>query len=409
MSYSLGNNMPSFPWSLFDKALTFCFGLYALVLLCVLCGRRMTYLLEAQFVAFLPAFMTSLVASILIVMTKQRHIHRTARVYALQAVQCSHRHPTPRIGGLAVLAGGIVAAYLFNGLYGDMLWLALLAASPVFLAGLLEDTGFRASPGSRLGAAMLSGGIMVLLTGQTIHSGVAPGIDLLLGFFAVSALFTVLVTAAICHAFNLVDGMNGLAIVISLMAVLSLALIAIAVGDYPVAAMAGGIGSAVLGVLFLNYPFGKLFLGDSGAYTVGFLIAWTGILLIARNPDVSNWAVLLTIFWPFMDTTEAVARRFLRNTSLAKPDRLHFHHLVMRMVKPSLRTEAHSYLANPLTTLLMLPLVAIPAILGVLTANDNQAAIVCLTLCILAYVVIRRSVVRSFQQSFHQGLVADER
>ena len=368
----------------------------------------MAYFLETQFAAFLPAFMTSLAASILIVMTKERHIHRTARAYALQAVQCSHRHPTPRIGGLAVLAGGIVAAYLFKGIYGDMLWLALLAAGPVFLAGLFEDTGFRASPGSRLAAAMLSGGIMVLLTGQTIHSGVAPGIDFLLGFFVVSALFTVFVTTAICHAFNLVDGMNGLAIVIALMAAISLALIAITTGDYPVAAMAGGIGSAVLGVLFLNYPFGKLFLGDSGAYTVGFLIAWTGILLIARNPDVTNWAVLLTIFWPFMDTTEAVTRRFLRNTPLARPDRLHFHHLVMRRMMPSVRTGAHTYLANPLTTLLMLPLVAIPAILGVLTANDNQAAIVCLMLCILVYVAIRRSMVRSFQHNLHHALITDE-
>lgn len=358
----------------------------------------MANLLEAQFAAFLPTFLTSLAVSVLIVMTKGHHLHRTAKTQAFLDVQCCHRYPTPRVGGLAVFAGGIVAAYLFKGVYGDFLWFALLAAGPVFLAGLLEDTGFKASPRSRLAASMLSGGIMVLLTGQTINSGIAPGIDLLLGFFFVSSIFTVFVTAAICHAFNLVDGMNGLAIGIALIAAVSLALIAASVGDYTVAAMAGGIGSAVLGVLVLNYPFGKLFLGDSGAYTVGFLIAWTGILLISRNPDVSSWAVLLTIFWPFIDTTEAVARRLRRNTPLDQPDRLHFHHLIMRLMTPNIDVEARPLLANPLTTLFMLPLVAVPALLGVVTAHDNRAAVLCLVLCILAYGAIRRSVVRSFRR-----------
>ncbi|MBR9842181.1 MAG: hypothetical protein GYB25_03405 [Rhodobacteraceae bacterium] len=358
----------------------------------------MTYFFETQFISFLPAFMTSLVISILIVMTKTVHIHRTAKGHAGLEIQSAHLHPTPRVGGLAVLAGLLVAAFLFHDLQGDLLGYALLAAVPVFLAGLMEDTGFEASPKKRLLAAMISSLIMVLLTGQTINSGVAPGVDYLLDFFVVSALFTIFATAAVCHAFNLVDGMNGLAIGISLIAAVSLAVIALGVGDYPVAAMAGGVAAAVLGVFFLNYPFGKLFLGDAGAYTVGFLVAWTGVLLIARNPEVSRWSVLLTIFWPFIDTTAAVLRRVFKKVPIGEPDKLHFHHVIMRAIEANLRHHTSKKVANPLTTFVILPFVAIPAILGVMTAHSNLLAFVALMVCVAGYYVIKLSVIRHFKK-----------
>ncbi len=110
------------------------------------CNVTMTQFLETQYISFLPVFMTSLVVSIVIVMTRAKHIHRTAKGHGGLAIQSAHDAPTPRIGGAAVLAGLFVGAYFSQDMHGGLLWYGLLAAVPVFLGGFMEDTGFHASP-----------------------------------------------------------------------------------------------------------------------------------------------------------------------------------------------------------------------------------------------------------------------
>ncbi|MDV4146551.1 glycosyltransferase [Shimia sp. FJ5] len=353
---------------------------------------------ETHLTLFLPVFLAALVVSGVIVLTRSAHIHRTAKGHADLEIQSVHQQPTPRVGGLAVAAGLFVASCLLYEVYGNLLSLVLVAAIPIFCAGLLEDIGSYSSPRTRLYVAILSSLTMVVFTGQTLNSGLAPGLDQLLQVFAVGALFTVLATVAVCHSFNLVDGMNGLAISVASIAALALAAIAYSVGDFQVAAMSGAIASAALGVFFLNFPYGRVFLGDSGAYLLGFSVAWTGVLLLSRNPDVSSWAVLLTIFWPFIDTTAAVQRRVLKRVPISKADRLHFHHVVMRGLEASPQLGVSKRIANPLTTFILLPFVAIPAGLGVLTAQDNRLALLCLLLCVCGYFAIKSAVIRHFRE-----------
>ncbi len=359
----------------------------------------MTQVLEIELIAFLSAFFTSLLVSIVLVLTKAIHIHRTAKGQAHLEIQSAHQHPTPRVGGLAFAAGVLVFAYLLHDVTGPLLGYALVAVFPVFFAGLLEDIGVEASPRERLFATIVSSLMMVVLTGQTINAGVAPGIDALLDIFVVSVVFTIFTTVAVCHSFNLVDGMNGLAISIAIVASIALAVIALGAGDFQVATMAGGVAVAALGVFFLNFPFGKLFLGDAGAYTVGFLVAWIGVCLMARNPDVSCWSVLLTVFWPFVDTTAAVLRRALKRVSITKADNLHFHHIVMRWLAINSNSRIGLADANPLTTVVVLPLVAIPACVGIVTAHDGRLALLCLLFCILGYYAVRHTVMRGIQDA----------
>jgi UDP-N-acetylmuramyl pentapeptide phosphotransferase/UDP-N-acetylglucosamine-1-phosphate transferase len=90
---------------------------------------------------------------------------------------------------------------------------------------------------------------------------------------------------------------------------------------------------ALAGFLCWNYPRGQIFLGDSGAYFVGFMYAELAIRLVTRNPDISAWYVVVLAAYPIVDTLIAMYRRgFVRRRPLMAPDALHLHSLVFRRV-----------------------------------------------------------------------------
>jgi UDP-N-acetylmuramyl pentapeptide phosphotransferase/UDP-N-acetylglucosamine-1-phosphate transferase len=364
----------------------------------------MTAFLTDLLLPFWPAGLFCFFASVVVVATKTRHLHLTARGHARSEVQSAHVAPTPRIGGIGLFLGlaavpfvtafttpvSVEAASLLMG------WL-VLSSLPVFLAGLAEDVGIGASPKLRLCGAMVSSGLMILATGYTIQSVGIPGVDAVVALMPVAILFTIFATAGVSHAFNLVDGLNGLSTGIALVVAAALAVIANGVGDMVVAHLAGAVIVVVIGVFLVNFPFGKLFLGDAGAYTLGHVIAWIAVLLMARNPEVSPWAVLLAAFWPVMDTFAAIIRRAVNRTPADAPDKMHFHHVMLRVIHRRIGQGHGLSVANPLATAAMLPLFLTPSVLAVYGATNNALSVVFYIACTLGYIGIRLSMIRKFR------------
>ena len=354
---------------------------------------------------FWPAGLACFVASVLLVISKSKHLHFTARAFAGSAVQCTHLNPIPRVGGVGLMLGLVATLFIVPNVLPStetdslsmMRWI-IVAALPVFLAGLAEDVGIGASPKVRLMGAMVSGALMIWFTGQTIHSVGIPILDPVMGFLPVSILFTVFATAGVSHSFNLVDGLNGLAIGISLVAATALALIAQSTNDILVAYLAGAVVIVVVGLLAVNYPFGSLFLGDAGAYTLGHVIAWIAVLLMARNPEISPWAVLLAVFWPIMDTLAAILRRTVNKAPADAPDKMHFHHVVLRVIQRKLGRGHSLSFANPLATAFMFPLFLIPSFLAVIAPSNNVLGFIFFMLCALGYSASRAGMIRKFRR-----------
>jgi hypothetical protein len=134
------------------------------------------------------------------------------------------------------------------------------------------------------------------------------------------------------------------------------------------------VSAAVVGFLILNFPFGKIFLGDAGAYTLGHMLVWIAISILWSAPAVSPLAVLLIFFWPIADTLLAIARRLRLGKSITQPDRLHFHQFVMRAVEIILLGRRRRRAANPIATLLTLPFIGAPMAAGVLLQSDRGGA-----------------------------------
>ena len=112
------------------------------------------------------------------------------------------------------------------------------------------------------------------------------------------------------NAFNLIDGLNGLSSYISISIAASLSIVSFDVGNSQFAIFLVLLSFAVLGFSVLNFPFGKIFLGDGGAYALGHLLVWSAILLIDKETEISPFSILLIFFWPVADTGLAIWRRW---------------------------------------------------------------------------------------------------
>lgn len=335
-------------------------------------GQCSVIFMTAQLDHFLQAALISFTVCFALLATSawlSTHIRRAD----LSARQSVHLRPTLRLGGVGIL----LAMWIEILTSGNTLLLTLLVCSlPVFLTGFLEDIGYSQSPRRRLALAALSSGIVIAFSGTYIHSSGFSGLDFMFAVPLFAIAFTMLATAGLIHAFNLVDGMNGLSGIVALAGALGIAAISrraeVSLLDLPTAPLMG----AMLGFLVLNYPAGRIFLGDAGAYTVGFLLAWMAVFLLAEAPSVSPWALVLVFFWPIADTLLAIWRRILLRAPVGAPDRLHAHHVAMRVIEILVLKRKDRKLSNPLATLFVTPLILMPTATGVVLWSDTYWSVV---------------------------------
>ncbi|RME15056.1 MAG: hypothetical protein D6801_08060 [Alphaproteobacteria bacterium] len=286
------------------------------------------------------------------------------------AVQASHAGDTIRLGGLAVLAGMLGGAALLSGRSsGGYTLLFLATLVPVFSAGLFEDLGYMVSARKRFLAALVSALVAVSLLGLWVQRGDLVGLDQLMGFAPAGIVVTVLLAAIFCHAVNLIDGMNGLAATVTVVAGLGLGDIAAQAGTLQIAVLAHLLAAAAAGFFLVNWPGGRLFLGDAGAYSIGHVLVWLGISLIALRPEVSVPSVILVLFYPFADTLHTVLRRWFAGKQITAPDRMHLHQKVRRFLELVWIGRGRRHVSNPLTTVAMLPVLVAPVAAGVWSWN----------------------------------------
>lgn len=222
------------------------------------------------------------------------------------------------------------------------------------------------SPKVRLFASAVSSFIAILMFKTWLEGLGIPGIDVLLMFAPFGILFTIFATVGVVNSFNLIDGLNGLSSYVAISVALSLSVIAFNSGNIQISIFLILIISAVFGFMVLNFPLGKIFLGDGGAYTLGHLLVWSAILLTKSESSVSSFAILLVFFWPVADTGLAIWRRWKSGNPANNPDRLHFHQLAMRILEIRYFGRYRRVITNPIATMMLIPLISAPQFLGVL-------------------------------------------
>lgn len=243
-----------------------------------------------------------------------------------------HSRIMPRLGGLAIFIAFIVGLAILRpvptvppGVNPFLIPLAIvLGASVIVLTGILDDM-YEISAKAKMVGQLVAGCIIVFLGGIQIELINLPfGGTLDFGFLSIP--FTILWIVGITNAINLIDGLDGLAAGVSTIALITLACMALIMGNIFVVATAAILACSTLGFLFYNFHPAKIFMGDTGALFLGFMIAVLSLLGFKGFTIFSFIIPVIMLGVPISDTFFAIVRRIRNKQKWSDPDKSHLHH-----------------------------------------------------------------------------------
>lgn len=324
---------------------------------------------------FLAAALGTALAAALIVHYRALHLSVTGDRPG-DLPQKVHAEATPRIGGLAVVVGLVAAGFagtLSGAVSAPFLWLTVAALLPAFLGGFAEDLTRRIGPVPRLLMTVVSGAIAFVWLDAALYRSDVQWLNVAFSHWPLSLAGTLLAVAGLAHAMNIIDGYHGLAAGVGVLALLALALVAHRIGDLQLSSVGFAAAGAYAGFLLLNYPFGKIFLGDGGAYLLGTTLAIFSAQLVGRHHDVSPWFPLVLVVYPVWETLFSMLRRATFHAApIGAPDARHLHSLVYRHLMARLPARWR----NPATTVPFW--LGQGAMVGVAMANYNDTPLLML-------------------------------
>ena len=293
-----------------------------------------------------------------------------------------HTDPTSRAGGLGIFLA--CAAILLLGREDLTLdvrsYFLIVSSIPAFMIGFYED--FRANVSARTRLLFMSVGAVVAIINldAVIYD---TGLFSLPLWFAVP--FTIFAVSGVTNSINIIDGFNGLASGVAIISLLFFASVAYGYGDYFILTTVLTLVFSISGFFVLNFPRGRIFLGDGGAYFIGFMLVMLSIVMINRHPEMSPLFPVTILMYPVFETLFSIYRRkFKRRLSPLAPDRIHLHSLIhMRIAK-----------INSKTALYIWPVV-LAFDLAALLFKENTISLVCTIFVFVAfYLYIYGKIVR---------------
>lgn len=243
-----------------------------------------------------------------------------------------HKHPIPRLGGLAIFLGFILSVLIFLPLT-DALRGMLLGAVIIVVLGIFDD--IYALPAKPKFLIQLVAALVAVFMGNKITILSNPNIFSdnpiwVLGWLSIPV--SVIWIVAITNAVNLIDGLDGLACGVSTTSSLTMLVIALCVADSNVAILMAALAGACIGFLPYNLNPAKIFMGDTGATFLGFVMAVASIDGLFKMYNVISFAVpFLMLGLPIFDTCSAIIRRISHGQSPMTADRSHIHHKLIDM------------------------------------------------------------------------------
>lgn len=238
-----------------------------------------------------------------------------------------HNHPIPRLGGLAIFLGFILSVVLFAEIDRAVQGI-LLGSVIVVVSGVIDDI-----VPLRAWQKLV---FQVLAAAVAVYHGVVIEVlsnpffltrpeYIVLGAFSIP--ITILWIVAITNSVNIIDGLDGLAVGVSTISSIAMLVISILVSDGNVAIVMAALAGACIGFMPYNLNPAKIFMGDSGALLLGYILSTTSIIgLFKFYAIVSFAAPILVVALPLFDTAFAFVRRILKGQSPMHADRGHLHH-----------------------------------------------------------------------------------
>jgi UDP-GlcNAc:undecaprenyl-phosphate GlcNAc-1-phosphate transferase len=316
-----------------------------------------------------------------------------------------HTHPIPRFGGIAIYTSFFItflismlpffSARPFSVMHPHTGIMLVISLTMVLLLGIWDDVQ-SVAPGKKFLGQFLAATI-VYFAGFHISSITYPlNMDMLkLGWFDFPA--TILWIVGITNAFNLIDGLDGLASGVAIIVSLTISSISFLKGDMETALMALFLAGAVLGFLRYNFKNAKIFLGDSGSLFLGFSLAILSMQSSTKGSTAFSILIpLLTLGLPIMDTLLSMTRRFLKSVFPENQESMPFFNKIIKMFLPDRGHIHHQLIARGLSHRnVVLLLYAVSCIfsvgaLAVTITNDLSATAIVLAIGVATFIGVRQ-------------------
>jgi UDP-N-acetylmuramyl pentapeptide phosphotransferase/UDP-N-acetylglucosamine-1-phosphate transferase len=337
-------------------------------------------------------FGASFLIGVLLVLTKRWH--GALSMDFTHGIQKFHTTPTPRIGGIPIILGLVLVWGKSSPEIKELLTPILLAGMPAFMFGIAEDLTKKVGVVQRLLATMASGLFAWWLTNYSLSRLDILGIDALMQYTLISVIVTSFAVGGVANAINIIDGFNGLSTWTCTTAFVGFAVIAYQVGDFNLALVCLILAACVWGFFWINWPLGKMFLGDGGAYFVGFSLAWIAVLLIERNLTVSASSALLICILPITEVLFSIYRRRVRKDNPGQPDRLHFHSMLHRRYISRWLSNWPELARNSLVGIFVGLMSLLPVVLACIMFNSTLLCMGSAFILSLGYLLIYARMVR---------------
>jgi UDP-N-acetylmuramyl pentapeptide phosphotransferase/UDP-N-acetylglucosamine-1-phosphate transferase len=245
----------------------------------------------------------------------------------------------------------------------------------------------------RLGVSLAAGALVWALAGVRVTALGLPLLDdLLVAVPAFSLVFTLVAVGGLVHAMNIVDGLNGLLAGKTLVVLGTVALVAARFNEPVLVLLAVAGMAATAGFAVFNFPHGRMFCGDAGAYLIGYLSAILVVLLVLRQDTLSPWFALAVVIHPVTETLYSVWRRASNGLSATHPDARHMHSLWSARLRTLERaTGQRVWLgSNAGAAWRTLAVAAVPSLLATCWSTHTLALQVLCVAYVAAFIVVVR-------------------
>jgi len=246
-----------------------------------------------------------------------------------------HARIMPRLGGLAIFLSFLIAVAIFQPILiinenGSNFLLAIIIGACIIVATGVVDDMREISAKAKLVGQLIAALIVIFVGGIQIDMITLPFVgELNFGFLSIP--LTIIWIVGITNAINLIDGLDGLAAGVSTIALITLAVMAIIMNNMFVLAIAAILAAATIGFLFYNFHPAKIFMGDTGALFLGFMISVLALLGFKNVTVVTLIIPVIILGVPISDTFFAIVRRVRMKKKWSDPDKSHLHHRLLDM------------------------------------------------------------------------------
>jgi UDP-N-acetylmuramyl pentapeptide phosphotransferase/UDP-N-acetylglucosamine-1-phosphate transferase len=278
-----------------------------------------------------------------------KKFYRKLGLKTYQAIQRIHLNETPRLGGfIFILSLTSFVAFSNTNESMQLLKIILICLIPIIFMGIKEDLFHNVEPAIRLLALLFVGWLFrAQFTGPLPVLTDVPLIGKLLFLQGGISIFYILSMVAVANGMNLIDGVNGLCGAVALSILSALLFISYKTGDITILSIIFSVILLIIPFMLMNYPYGRIFLGDLGAYSLGLIVSMLTIILFGRHPEISPWGAVLILIYPATEVVFSLLRRMVRGVSIYHADTAHLHLKLFHYFRPQ---PHYKKIANALVT-----------------------------------------------------------